>query len=187
MLDEILQLDHSLFLFLNNLGSTTWDTFWFYYTEKRTHIPLILILLIVTFRLIGWKKFLVFVLVIVLMATFTDQITNVFKHHFQRLRPCNFFDTHTQMRFIAKRCSKFSYFSGHASNSMALAVFFFNLFKIRYPKIALGMFLWAFMMGYSRIYVGVHYPGDVLSGFVFGALSGYAFYKLYVWFSAKMV
>lgn len=187
MLDKILQLDHSLFLYLNNLGSTTWDTFWYYFTEKKSHIPLMLVLLITAFRLVGWKQFLVVAVVIALMATFTDQVTNVFKYHFQRLRPCRVLDLETQMRFIAKRCSKFSYFSGHASNSMALAVFFYNLFKIRYPKAVLGLLLWALMMGYSRIYVGVHYPADVLSGFLFGAFSGYGFYRLYVWFGSKMV
>jgi len=179
MLTEISQLDSELLIYLNNLGNTSWDTFWLYFTEKRSHIPLMLLLLFALYRSIGWKKFIVAVIAIALMATFTDQVTNLVKNHYKRLRPCNESELLTQIRFIAKRCSKFGYFSGHSSNSMAIAVLFFNLLKPKHPKAIYALLVWAILMGYSRIYVGVHYPGDVLSGFTFGAISGLIFYKLY--------
>lgn len=179
MFAELSQLDTELFLYLNSLGSTTWDTFWFYFTEKRSHIPLMLFLLVALYYTLGWKKFIVAIVVVAIMATFTDQVTNIFKNSFKRLRPCNESELLDQIRFIAKRCGKYGYFSGHSSNSMGIAVLFFNLLKSKFPKGRYFLIIWALMMGYSRIYVGVHYPGDVLSGFIFGAVSGMLFYNLY--------
>lgn len=185
MLTEISQLDTDFLIYLNNLGNTSWDAFWLYFTEKRSHIPLMLVLLLILYRFVGWKRFIVAIIVIGLMAAFTDQITNLVKHHYKRLRPCRNSEILDQIRYIAKRCSKYGYFSGHSSNSMAIAVFFSLLLKTKYPKGFISLLIWALCMGYSRIYVGVHYPGDVISGFAFGAFSGFIFYKLYAVVSTK--
>ncbi len=179
MIADITQIDTDLFLFLNNLGSPTWDKLWFIYTEKRSHIPILLLLLILTYKTLGLKPFLVSVIVIALMATFTDQITNIVKYHFLRPRPCKLDILQGSMRYVAKRCSSYSFFSGHSSNSMAIAVIFSLLLKPKYPKAIYLILLWSLLMGYSRIYVGVHYPSDVLTGFAFGAISGTLFYLLY--------
>lgn len=187
MLDEISRLDVNLLIYLNNLGGTTWDVFWLYFTEKRSHIPLMIFLLVMAYRTIGIRRFLIAVVVIALMAAFTDQVTNLVKHYFERLRPCKNIEVLDKIRFIAKRCSKYGYFSGHSSNSMAIAVFFFNLLGLKYSKGRYFLLVWAFMMGYSRIYVGVHYPADVISGFTFGIISGILFYKLYSKVTLKWV
>ncbi len=185
MLTEISQLDSNLLIYLNNLGNTSWDTFWLYFTEKRSHIPLMLALLFISYKLIGWQRFIVAIIVISLMAAFTDQVTNLVKHHYKRLRPCRNPEILDQIRYIAKRCSKYGYFSGHSSNSMTIAVFFSLLLKTKYPKGIILLLVWALGMGYSRIYVGVHYPGDVISGFAFGIFSGSIFYKLYAIITTK--
>ena len=85
----MIQLDEQLFLYLNTLGSDSWDGFWLFMTDKFNMIPLYVVLLIYTFRHIGWKKGLWFVLTIALLITCTDQITNLFKDGFARLRPCH--------------------------------------------------------------------------------------------------
>ena len=83
-----------------------------------------------------------------------------------------------QVRFIAPRCGKYGFFSGHSSNSMAAAVFGGLLLRPYYRNLIFWLLLWSFTVAYSRIYVGVHYPLDIICGMAFGALSGWAFYLL---------
>jgi undecaprenyl-diphosphatase len=179
MLEQLLQLDKELFLYLNNLGSPTWDAFWMFYTTKFYWIPFYAVLLFLIFRQHTPRMFLITLVVIALMVTFTDQITNVFKHGFERLRPCHQDGVKDIMRIVKEGCGgQFGYFSGHASNSMAVAVFAGLMLRHKYKYLIFIMLFWSALMGFSRIYIGVHYPLDVLSGFVFGAFSGFMFYKL---------
>jgi undecaprenyl-diphosphatase len=179
MLEQLLQLDTELFLYLNNLGTTTWDAFWMFYTTKFYWIPFYAVLLFLIFRQQTLKMFLVTLVVIALMVTFTDQITNLFKHGLMRPRPCHEEALQSLMRLVKPYCGgKYGYFSGHASNSMAVAVFTGLLLKHKYKNLIFFLLFWSALMGYSRIYIGVHYPLDVFSGFVFGAFSGFMFYKL---------
>lgn len=178
MIEYLLEYDTELFLFLNNLGSTTWDGLWLIITNKLAFIPLYALLLFLLYKNYGLKSLLVFVVVIALMITFTDQITNVFKRTFMRSRPCGEDDLINQMRFIAVRCGKYGFFSGHSSNTMAAAVFAGLILKPYYKNLIFILLFWSAIVAYSRIYVGVHYPLDILSGMTFGAISGFAFYKL---------
>lgn len=178
MIDQLLKYDTELFLFLNNLGNTTWDSFWLIVTNKLTFIPLYAFLLYLIYRHLGWKTLLLLVLVIAGMITFTDQITNLFKDGFQRPRPCRATDIEELVRFVAPRCGKYGFFSGHSSNSMAAAVFAGLLFRSYYKNLIFILLFWSVIVAYSRIYVGVHYPLDIVCGLTFGALSGFGFYKL---------
>lgn len=181
MLDTFLQYDTQLFVFLNNLGSNTWDNFWLLITNKWTFVPLYILLLFLIYKTYGLKTMLISILVIVLMIAFTDQVTNLFKHGVKRLRPCRNPDIMDNIRFIAARCSKYGFFSGHSSNSMAAAVFAGLLLKPFYKKAIFLLLFWSVFVGYSRIYVGVHYPLDVICGFAFGAISGYLFFVFLKW------
>ncbi|PNQ72139.1 phosphatase PAP2 family protein [Hanstruepera neustonica] len=180
MLEQLLQLDTELFLHLNNLGSTTWDAFWMFYTTKFYWIPLYAVLLFLIFKMPNPKIFILTVVVIFLMVLFTDQVTNLFKKVLvMRLRPCHDPALEGLVRLVKPFCGgEYGYFSGHASNSMAVAVFSGLMLRYRYKYLIFIMLFWAALMGYSRIYIGVHYPLDVVSGMVFGALSGFLFYKL---------
>ncbi|HLV15803.1 MAG TPA: phosphatase PAP2 family protein [Xanthomarina sp.] len=179
MLDQLLQLDTELFLFLNNLGSTKWDAFWMFYTAKFNWIPFYAVLLYVMFKQHTPRMFLTILLLVVLMIVFTDQITNLFKYGFERPRPCHQEGVNNVMRIVKEGCGgRYGYFSGHASNTMATAVFVGLLLREKYKYLIFILLLWSAAMGYSRIYIGVHYPLDVISGFTFGALSGFMFYKL---------
>ena len=83
------------------------------------------------------------------------------------------------MRLVKSYCgAQYSYFSGHASNSMAVAVFSGLVLKSKHKYLVFGLLFWAALMAYSRIYIGVHYPLDIISGMTFGAISGYTFYRL---------
>ena len=178
MLDQLIQYDKELFLFLNNLGTPTWDGLWLLITNKLTFIPLYALLLFLIYKKFGLKTLLFSVLVIALMITFTDQITNLFKHGFKRFRPCRQEGVMEQMRYIAVRCGKYGFFSGHSSNSMAAAVFAGLLLKPYYKKLIFILLFWSAVVAYSRIYVGVHYPLDIVCGLTFGAFSGFMFYKI---------
>lgn len=188
MLDQLIEYDKELFLFLNNLGTNNWDGFWVAYTTKLNWIPLYGLLLFLMYKNLNKKAFVLNVLVIVLMVLFTDQITNLFKDGFQRLRPCYTEDLQGLMRLVKSSCGgKYSYFSGHASNSMAVAFYTGLLLKSRYKYLIFILLFWAALMAYSRIYVGVHFPLDIVSGMIFGALSGFIFYKLISYLRQKFV
>jgi undecaprenyl-diphosphatase len=179
MLEQLIQYDAELFLYLNNLGTEPWDGLWLVITNKLTFIPLYAILLYLIYKKYGVKPLLLMVLLITLMITFTDQITNVFKRGFMRPRPCGAEDLVDYVRFIAPRCGKYGFFSGHASNSMAAAVFGGLILRPYFKNLIFLLLFWSIIVSYSRIYVGVHYPLDIFCGMTFGGLSGYMFYKLY--------
>ena len=179
MLEQLLELDTELFIYLNSLGSTTWDGLWLLITDELTFVPLYAILLFLIYKKFGLKPLLIMVLVIAAMITFTDQTTNIVKRSVLRFRPCACDDIMDMIRYIAERCSSNrSFFSGHASNSMAAAVFGGLVLRPYYKKLIFILLFWAFIVAYSRIYVGVHYPIDILCGMTFGALAGFGFYKL---------
>lgn len=179
MIEKLLEYDTELFLFLNNLGSPKWDSLWLIITNKLFFGSFFAILLFYLFyKKFGLKAVLILILLVALMITFTDQITNLFKRGFARPRPCGNTDIADQLRFIAVRCGKYGFFSGHASNSMAVAVFGGLLLKPYYKKLIYILMSVSLIVAYSRIYIGVHYPLDIICGMVFGASAGLLFFKL---------
>lgn len=177
MVDKILSYDTQLFVFLNGLGSETYDGLWLLITKQTNWIPLFLVLLYLILRKIGIKQTLYLLLFVAVLIAFTDQFTNLFKNGFQRLRPCNNPEINDVIR-IVKSSKSFSFFSGHAANSMAVTTFLFLILK-RYYKYSYLLFLWTLVFAYSRIYLGLHYPLDIFSGYVFGLLSGFMMYTIY--------
>lgn len=179
MTEAILSLDRDLFLFLNNLGSEPYDGFWKFLTRQINWLPFFLLLAWMVYKSLGWKKMLLSLVVLGLMMLFTDQMTNLVKNTVQRLRPCSEPSLEGLMREV-KSSSSFSFFSGHACNSTAAATFLIFLLKPYRRYMGLLLF-WPLIFAYTRIYLGVHYPGDILTGFAVGSICGYAFYRLYDW------
>lgn len=178
MLDQLLQIDEQVFIFLNALGSEPWDNLWLLITNKLTWIPFYAVLLFFVFKNFGLKNTLIVMLLVALMIAFTDQFANLFKHSFERPRPCREAHLSDVIRYIAPRCGRFGYFSAHAASSMALAVFLGLLLKNSYKNLVFILLFWAAIVAYSRIYVGVHYPLDIITGMFIGALTGFGFYKI---------
>ena len=181
MIEELLKYDTELFLFLNNLGSEPWDEFWRIVTEKWSSIPLYIFLLYLVFRNCGPKGTLIVLVGAALMITATDQLANLFKYGIERPRPCRVESLQASMRFVADGCGRFGYFSAHAASSMAAAVFIGLLLKKFYRYLPFLLLFWAVLLGYSRIYLGVHYPLDVITGMFFGGILGWLFYLLQGW------
>ncbi|MDX1783337.1 MAG: phosphatase PAP2 family protein [Aequorivita vladivostokensis] len=185
MLDELLKYDTELFLFLNNLGNTSWDGFWRFVTEKWSSIPLYAFLLYLVFKHYGWKGTLVIIVCVALMITATDQIASLFKYGIKRPRPCKVEELQPLMRYVADGCGRFGYFSAHAASSMAAAVFLGLSLQKWYKYLPFLLLVWAVITGYSRIYLGVHYPLDVISGMAFGGFTGWLFYLIQKWGQRK--
>lgn len=178
MLDQLLQYDTQLFLFLNNLGNESWDGFWKVVTEKWSSLPLYFILLYLIWKQIGWRGTIWVLIMVAFIIAISDQLANLFKYVlFQRPRPCRVEVLQDQMRLVADGCGRYGYFSGHAATSMAVAVFLGLLLRKKYKFLPFLLLFWAVLVAYSRIYLGVHYPLDIVTGMFFGAIIGWLFYK----------
>ena len=179
-METLIGLDQDLFLYLNNLGNPFFDPFWLFITNKFSSIPLYLLLIYLMYKSIGLPKTIIALIGIALMITMTDQLSYFVKHSVMRLRPCGEPEIEGLGRFVAE-CGSYGYFSGHATSSFALAIYLGLIFRHHYKYMFTGLIIWALFVSYSRIYVGVHYPADVLTGALVGiliALFCHILYKL---------
>ncbi|WP_340065217.1 phosphatase PAP2 family protein [Ascidiimonas aurantiaca] len=177
MIEKILEYDRSLFIYLNQLSGESFDTFWVLVTQITTWIPLFLIFIFLVFRLYP-KKEAVFITITVFVALgFTLLFTEAVKEFTSRLRPNNEPALKTLIR-VLQTPSDYSFFSGHASNSFSVTMVLF-LFLKKKTKYAVLLFIWPVLFSLSRIFVGVHYPIDILTGTIIGTLIGLAFYRLH--------
>lgn len=177
MLDKILSLDEHLFVFLNSLGSERYDGLWLILTKQTSWIPLFIVLLYFIFKKLGTKQTIYLLISVAILIVFTDQTANLFKNGFQRLRPCSNPEINSFIRIVQYRNS-FSFFSGHAASSMGVTTFLFLNFKTDFKYLWL-LFLWPLIFAYSRIYLGLHYPLDIICGYLCGAIFGYLMFKLH--------
>ena len=177
MIDDIIIYDKTLFVYLNNLGSESFDFIWIILSNKLINIFLYLGAIVLFFRNNNFKSTGMLVLLILIMVLFTDQTTNLFKDGFSRLRPCHDPFVSDISRLVKESCGGlYGFFSAHASNSFSLAIFFIGIFKKTHRYLTPVFLTIAFLIGYSRIYLGVHYPLDVISGSIYGVFTGYIFY-----------
>ena len=180
-LDTLLNIDRYLLLSLNGSDSLFWDGCMLVYTSMAVWAPLALMMLYVLMKNNNIKDFLLLVVLIALVATLTDQISSGFcKPFFARWRPTN-----DPMLMYAvdvvneTRGGRYGFTSSHAANSFGIATFIMLL--IRNRALSVSLMTWAAMNAFTRIYLGVHYPGDIFAGTVIGVVVGWAVYRLYVY------
>ena len=169
MIDSLLAIDRSLFLFINSLHIEWLNSLMVFFSGGFIWLPLLLIPLWFAFKNLDRKYFFLFFLFLVLAIIASDVTSSyIFKNIFNRMRPCRIAELKNLIYDFGQKCGgKFGFVSSHASNSIALAVFSLRSLPLRRPIIALLVFL-PLIICYSRIYLGVHYPGDILGGATIG-------------------
>jgi len=189
MLEQLVKLDEALFLYLNGLGIPLWDGFWLYLSRTISFItiPIYSFVLFLSYRIFGLKKMVIILATAAVLISSTEQLSILFKNSIARLRPCYHAEISEMMRHVKNYCGgQFGYFSAHAGNSWAFASFFGVLFRGKTKFFIAFLAMWAFLVSYSRIYIGVHFPLDVVTGMVFGIVFGclfaYIFSKLNKYF-----
>jgi undecaprenyl-diphosphatase len=180
-MDFIAQLDRQLFLIINGCHTPILDFIMFWLSDKYIWIPLYAILLILLIKE-NRRQWWLLLIAVVLLVVLTDQISvKLFKDVFQRLRPCHDPLLDGMARVLNDHCGgAYGFVSSHAANTFGLAVFVGFLLKNRFKWILWALLLWAAMISYSRVYLGVHFPGDVLAGGMVGALIGYGVYRVFL-------
>ncbi|WP_316931250.1 phosphatase PAP2 family protein [Lunatimonas lonarensis] len=175
MIDALIEWDESLFLYLNSLRADWLDPVMRTLTGTFIWVPLyafLIYLLIRTYRM----QSIGYIVGIALLILLADQFTSGFmKPFFERLRPCH--DPRWQgILFNYSGCGgQFGFASSHASNTFAIATYFWLVFRTHSSQ---WLFLWAAIISYTRVYLGVHYPADIVVGGLVGIASGFVVYHL---------
>ena len=183
MIESIINIDKKIFLALNGLHSPFFDNIMWLISHKYTWIPLYIILLFIL-----WRKFknhtLIILFFVGLLVALTDLVSvHAFKNVFMRFRPTHDSSiqdlVHTVNNYFG---GKYGFVSSHAANSFGLAMFLTYFFKNTQKKLVWILWFWSIIVSYSRIYLGVHFPGDVICGGLLGitlAIIVFLLYKLY--------
>lgn len=184
IIEFLTSIDSAVFLFLNGLHTAITDFLMLWVSNKWIWIPLYIILIYAILKREKNKGFLAigFLILLVIITDLTS--VHVFKELFQRLRPCHNPEIMESIHMVGDNCGgKFGFVSSHAANHFGLAVFLSRLFQNR--KFSAFIYIWASIIAYSRIYIGVHYPGDVIGGIILGIIMGFIIWKLYKYFYIK--
>lgn len=176
-MEQLIEWDKAVFLFLNNTHTPFWDHFMWIYTGRLTWVPLILSLLFVLFRK-NWKEALLVVVALALTITLCDQFaSSLCKPYFARFRPAQDPEFSPFVQIVnGYRGGRYGFISSHAANSFGAVVLLALIFRNRLFTIT--AVVWAIVNCYSRIYLGVHYPGDILAGTVAGIVIAVIVYAI---------
>lgn len=180
MLEILQQADTRLLLFLNSFHAPFWDSFMWLFTAKLTWVPMYATILYVLYKNFNPRLCLFTLIAIVLTIVFADQVcASIIRPAVERMRPSNINNPISEFVHLVngKRGGRYGFPSCHAANSFGLAFFIVLLFKNR--TLSLFILLWATINSFSRVYIGVHYPGDLLAGTIVGLIGALLCYGLF--------
>lgn len=179
MLEELKELDGSLLLSLNGSDSIYWDSVMWIVTKTATWIPLLLVVLYLVAKNSTWRRMFFVVVALGVTILLADQLSSaVIKPLVMRWRPTH--DVAFQHSIDIVRGytgGRYGFVSSHAANTFAIFAFLSLLFRSRVASVC--FFLWACLSSYSRVYLGVHFPGDILCGALLGLVVGTVVYLIY--------
>ena len=182
MIERLISWDTHLFLWLNSHHTPFWDQVMWFISGKIEWLPLYLILIGYLIYKYKWQAVTI-IIAIIISITLADQLAfKAFKQVFERLRPSHNPEIEHLVHLVNNyRGGSYGFVSNHAANTFALAVFLCLL--IRNKLFMAGILLWACLVSYSRIYLGVHYPGDILGGAILGSLIAWLVFYIFHRFS----
>jgi len=175
MLEAIKNLDENLFLFLNAFHNQFFDQLMWLFSEKLFWVPLYIWFLWMLYQRFP-KHFWTVLVAVTLMIVVSDQLCNLAKESIMRLRPSQ--EPHLQklIHIVNEyRGGMYGFYSGHASNAFAVAFFIIIILAGKRKYIIPVSLSYAILTAYSRVYLGVHYPGDILTGALMGTFLGLGF------------
>ncbi len=171
MLEILKSIDQEVFLFLNGLHCSWFDLVMFWGTRPIIWLPFYLILTYLAVKQYKWQTLWI-ILFAVVMIFISDQLSNIFKDWIMRLRPTHepgLTGIHTVNGY---KGGLYGFYSAHASSNMAVAIFLIMILGYKYRWLSPLILFYAFFMSYTRIYLGVHYPADIIAGWLAGGLIG---------------
>lgn len=171
----LINADKEAFLFLNSINSNVGDVIMSLFTRTEYWSLFFIAIIFFIFKQYKGKSYLV-LLMIALIIVIADQGSGLVKNLVERLRPSHDETLKGLVHIVNKKGGLYGYFSAHASNTFGVATFLSLLFKNK--RFSYIVFAWATIASYTRIYLGLHFPGDILTGIVFGLATGWAIYKL---------
>lgn len=177
MIEALKTLDKELFFLINEFHNETMDQFMYLISGRDIWFPFYALLIIGAIYQLK-KVGIIFILAAIMAVGASDFFTSgIMKKSFERFRPSRDSTIMEKVHIVNDyRGGKYGFASSHAANTFAIAIFFFMFWRRRFHWIWL-LFVWAFLISYSRIYLGVHFPGDILVGAIIGMLFGFLFFK----------
>ncbi|MGL5227552.1 MAG: phosphatase PAP2 family protein [Bacteroidales bacterium] len=179
MLENILEYERSLFLYLNSFKTPVVDNFMWLYSGKIIWIPMIILFLYVFIKKQRWQQMLLVLIAIGLVILLCDQFASGFcKPLFHRFRPTHHPEFMDQVKIVfGYRGGRYGFISSHAANAFGYAMFIVLLFRNKFFSIVI--FTWAVLQAYSRIYLGVHFITDIIPGIIVGLFFGWFVFWLF--------
>lgn len=173
MLEKLKELDQEIFLYLNDYHNPFWDAVMVFVSNKYVWIPFYLGLIIYVVYRYRRQSMAMLGLAIAAVGLADFIASGLFKPYFARLRPCHDPDISAMVNIVEGCGGQFGFLSSHASTGFALAVFFNLILSGRYTIFKWVLIVWAIVVSFSRIYLGVHYPGDIIGGALIGSFLAY--------------
>lgn len=179
MIDSLKLIDKTILLAINSFNSSFLDVVMFYLSEIWIFTPFFIYLIYLIYKKIGIKKTSILIVFVAILITLCDQTATVTKKSVKRFRPTHNIEIKDNLLIVKNyRGGTYGFFSGHAANTFGIAMFLFLLFSKQTKASRFVFFIWAGLVSYSRMYLGVHYPSDIFVGMLVGLFFGFVVYQL---------